>query len=1157
MVESAGSKLRRGAYDGPMHISLVSFRFRVGLFAACLLGLTLSTHAQSSAFEPGVAVQVYSVEGEFEFVPVLALSQTPNYDRLQPTLNFGKDAEWSAEVPGPRLVEINARLTIPEPGGYIVRLRGDGALRLAINNEIIRGDLPIGGPGVIETRLNWIKKNYIGINIQQLTPGDAVGLTMDWRRVEDEAFTPIPEQFWRSPADPTRVTSPGVKRLANTRNPGDGKPVAGVHPGYHIATVRPAESKPSVGSMAFLNDGRLIVGTFSPMQRSEVALPDIDSKEPDKLYEVRGATGDDPAAYQMVEVADGLFEPSGLCGVGEALYVSHRKAVTRLTDTDGDGYFETHHDVASGWEGWNYHQFSFGLEHRDGKLYVALSTAMGPPNWEGMRSNAGPNGPMRGSMIEVDLATDSARIIAGGFRTPNTVTLGPGGDLFYADNQGTWFPTSVLTHVRPGRFHGHYNWTNFVPKLADRFPDGGHPSVYGDRLRSRPVVYLPQNEIINSPSKALMIEDGPFAGQMLLGEITSGGIRRVFIEKVNGQWQGAVFRFTQGLECGVNRLAWGPDGSLYIGGIGANGNWAWNGTRFGLQRMTANGQTAFEIFSVSATPDGLHVRLTRPVDAAWLADVANYTAQQWDYAPSWNYGGVKTHHEHLEVQEAVPDADGRGVRLVLGGLKAERCVYLRMLPTSADGEDIWSTEAYYTMNMTPQAEPIEAGTINGRPVVEAGSQDVGVGVGVLPIDDAVPLIGRSFRGLMHHTETGTKKMARTGGATQDELIAMDPDAGVEVSSAVGDLLTAAEWGDHRLHVEWLAPGRADADYTTQTGNSGVYLQGRYELQILATPSDKAAEDLEAWEAGSLYKAKAADVNASHGPGAWQSYDVWFRAARFDGRGNKTANARVTVYWNGQLIHDDVELEGPTGQAAKLGESIGEGATVSIGPLRLQGHASDAEGPVRFRNVWVAPLEAREYDAGPVVELFDGETLDGWVVRGGTGEYRVEDGQIVGTAVPNSGGNTFLVTEKTYGDFELTYEIMTNALNSGVQVRSHVDGGIGERSGRVRGYQIEADPSDRRYSGGVFDEGRRGWLTPLIEKPYARRAWRAGEWNRVVVLARGPHLQTWVNGVPAADLFDGMAAEGHIGLQVHAVGDRDDRPEVRFRNLRLRELKLAE
>lgn len=144
-----------------------------------------------------------------------------------------------------------------------------------------------------------------------------------------------------------------------------------------------------------------------------------------------------------------------------------------------------------------------------------------------------------------------------------------------------------------------------------------------------PAVWLPQNDVSNSPTTPLEILDGPFAGQYWLGELTAGGIRRVFLEEVNGELQGAVFRHSQGLESGVNRLIRGADGCLYMGGTGADGNWNWRGTQFGLQRLRPTGETAFEYHSIHAQSDGFLIRFTEPVSHSWLATPDNYEIRSW------------------------------------------------------------------------------------------------------------------------------------------------------------------------------------------------------------------------------------------------------------------------------------------------------------------------------------------------------------------------------------------------------------------------------------------------------------------------------------------------------------------------------------------------
>lgn len=199
-----------------------------------------------------------------------------------------------------------------------------------------------------------------------------------------------------------------------------------------------------------------------------------------------------------------------------------------------------------------------------------------------------------------------------------------------------------------------------------------------------------------------------------------------------------------------------------------------------------------------------------------------------------------------------------------------------------------------------------------------------------------------------------------------------------------------------------------------------------------------------------------------------------------------------------------------------------------------------------------------------VPLFNGKDLSGWVQRGGQARYRVEDGAIVGTSVPNT-PNSFLCTEKEYADFILELEFKVDpGLNSGVQIRSQCfneprDVEIGGKkfkipAGRVHGYQVEIDPSPRAYSGGIYDEGRRGWLADLKDNEPARKAFKPGEWNAFRIECRGNSIRTFINGVPAADLKDDVTPKGFIALQVHGVGKRADPLEVRWRNLRIKELR---
>ncbi|MCH2133040.1 MAG: DUF1080 domain-containing protein [Phycisphaerales bacterium] len=179
-------------------------------------------------------------------------------------------------------------------------------------------------------------------------------------------------------------------------------------------------------------------------------------------------------------------------------------------------------------------------------------------------------------------------------------------------------------------------------------------------------------------------------------------------------------------------------------------------------------------------------------------------------------------------------------------------------------------------------------------------------------------------------------------------------------------------------------------------------------------------------------------------------------------------------------------------------------------------------------------------------LFNGRDLDGWRKEGGGATYVVEDECIVGIHGP--GANTFLCTTDEFDDFVLDLEFKWDRPgNSGIQFRSHLRPG----DGIVEGYQCELDPSERAWTCGIYYEGPRGWLAPLDQSPQAQAAVRLEDWNQIRIRARGPHLQTWLNGVPCADIIDRQGdTAGFIALQVHSGGTG----QMRWRNITLTELE---
>ena len=214
-----------------------------------------------------------------------------------------------------------------------------------------------------------------------------------------------------------------------------------------------------------------------------------------------------------------------------------------------------------------------------------------------------------------------------------------------------------------------------------------------------------------------------------------------------------------------------------------------------------------------------------------------------------------------------------------------------------------------------------------------------------------------------------------------------------------------------------------------------------------------------------------------------------------------------------------------------------------------------------------PAEPTRVEDGWTV-FFNNDTKEGWKQLNGQATYEIKDGVVIGTTKTGE-PNSFLATERDYSDFILEYEVKVDtALNSGVQIRSNqyeadttitITNSEGEQverevnKDRVFGYQVEIDPSPRSYSGGIYEEARRGWLNDLSDNEEARNAFKRDDWNKFRVEAIGDTLRTYVNGVLATDITDSETASGFIALQVHGISEDEGPYQVMWRNIRLKEM----
>jgi autotransporter-associated beta strand protein len=643
-----------------------------------------------TGYESGLTFRLYDIQEPMDQLYPLVPGQTPNVDQKRSTIDWSTSTDF-AGYSAQFLVECFASLNVPTAGSYEFRLISDDGSELWIGETLVidhdgeHAATPMDGSITLSAGLHPLKLRFF-------QSGGGFSLKLEWRPPGTPAYVTVPASAFLTPAGVTRVVAPGKKQIitpGDNSRPGNGQPLVAVHPSWRVTTVHPASFNPKVGAMAVHpTDGRLFITTFDPNQGGFYNPGSLLGGD-GKVWALTNTQGEDPEAVTVTEVAAGLFEPLGMKFINGELYVTQRTTLTRLRDTNSDGYFETKDDISGGWISDNYHHFHFGLIERDGFAYSTLSTAI-HLDFPGL---SGPNPPNRGTLLRTNLATGEVTFLAGGLRTPNGIGFGPQGEIFQTDNQGSWMPASRLNHLQPGKFYGHYNTT----------AGGGSPSLFADQAPSPPAVWFPHNEIANSPSQPLSIPDGPFAGDLLVGDITLGGINRVSLEKIGGVWQGCIYRFTQGLEGGVNRLAWGPNGTLYVGCIGGGGNWAWNETTTGLQRLTpkSGNPVTFEVAKVTATATGFEIAYTLPIPETTLENPANFTVRQWSYQPTADYGGPKIGEEALTVSSATASADRTRVTLVIPGLEKGHVVYLKSNPVSDSGSLIHSSEVWYTLNEIP------------------------------------------------------------------------------------------------------------------------------------------------------------------------------------------------------------------------------------------------------------------------------------------------------------------------------------------------------------------------------------------------------------------------------------------------------------------------
>lgn len=629
----------------------------------------------SSQENQGLMANIYMYKTGPDAIPEFDPNDVPVFSDVVPLVYATEDDHFGDLAEDHHFyIRFSGFIDIQTEAKYDFRLSSDDGSRLMIDNEVVINHDGLHGADAMdgEVILSAGKHPFI-LDYIENSGGKAVFL--EWVKHGDNEFTVVPaEVFTYDPQDKkkTQAKPQNENNLGPQGRPGDGFPVAGVHPSFDLEGIRPADFEPKVGGMDFLDESgdKLLVSTWDP---------------DGSVFLLEGVQNGDPESITVTRIAKGLAEPLGLKVVDGDIYVLQKQELTQLIDHDGDGLIDEYKTLSNGWKvSANFHEFAFGLAYQDDHFYFTLATAILPGG-----ASANPQIPDRGKAVKVSRKTGDLSFIAHGLRTPNGIGEGVDKQLFIADNQGDWLPSSKIVHVQDGAWYG------------SRSVDFEGTA---NLTETQPVVWLPQDEIGNSPSQPAYLNVGPYTGQMIHGEVTHGGIKRVFTEKIDGQYQGCLFRFSQGLEAGVNRLTWGPDGALYIGGVGNPGNWSHQGREwFGLQRMTYNGKSTFEMLAIRAKTNGMEIEFTEAISENMAKQLDSWMVRQWYYLPTANYGGPKLDDQELNILDIQLSSDRKRVFLELEGMQAGHVVYIQAKAPfkSVSGERLWSTEAWYTLNRIP------------------------------------------------------------------------------------------------------------------------------------------------------------------------------------------------------------------------------------------------------------------------------------------------------------------------------------------------------------------------------------------------------------------------------------------------------------------------
>ncbi len=425
------------------------------------------------------------------------------------------------------------------------------------------------------------------------------------------------------------------------------------------------------------------------------------------IYFVDGACEPEPAP-RFHRYASGLHEVFGLARKDGLIYATQQCEVTRVKDTDGDGVADRFETVNDLWGFGGEHEFTFGSRFdKDGYLWT-VHCLTGSYTSDNL---------FRGWCLRVT-ADGEVTPTASGIRSPGGLGMNAAGDMFYTENQGPWNGACSLKHLQPGSFMGHpisFKWYDHAPNMGPRpaEPRGGrdqrqHREAQRIPQLMPPAVVFPYRKMGQSAAAIVLDESdgkfGPFKEQLFVADYTLSLVMRVYLEKVDGVYQGASFPFRQGFKTGLIGAVITKSGYFFAGGTSRG--WPVRGAGpYSLQRLQWTGKTPFEIHAMRLRPDGFELTFTLPVDRTVAADPASYAMTTYTHYYQRGYGSPEVDHTAPNIDRAIVATDGRRVRLVIDGIQLGHVHELHLSNLRSDqGTPLLHDVAYYTVNRISREE---------------------------------------------------------------------------------------------------------------------------------------------------------------------------------------------------------------------------------------------------------------------------------------------------------------------------------------------------------------------------------------------------------------------------------------------------------------------